>query len=213
MSATKDLPVNHDIGSRISWNLRAPVSFKIDEKAIKAGKKVKPWLERRKDMKSVCSSCHGRNTVDNFYEQFDAFVELFNDKFAIPSKQLITLIKKEGLIDKTKFNDEIEWTYFYLWHHEGRRARHGAAMLAPDYVHWEGMFEIAHRFYFEMVPQIKELIKEAHEHNNKKGADKVQAKLDEILNSEMHRWFLGKKPPKSWSPEDSDNHGFKASKK
>ncbi len=213
MSATKDLPVNHDIGSRISWNLRAPVSFKIDAKAIKAGKKVKPWLERRKDMKSVCSSCHGRNTVDNFYEQFDAFVHLFNDKFAIPSKELITIIKKEGLIDKTKFNDEIEWTYFYLWHHEGRRARHGAAMLAPDYVHWEGMFEIAHRFYFEMVPQIKELIKHANETGNKKGAKKVQAKLDKILNSEMHRWFLGKKPPKSWSPKDSDNHGFKTSKK
>ena len=212
MSATKDLPVNHDIGSRISWNLRAPVSFKIDEKDIKAGKKVKPWLERRKDMKSVCSSCHGRNIVDNFYEQFDAFVELFNDKFAIPSKQLIDLIKKEGLIDKTKFNDEIEWTYFYLWHHEGRRARHGAAMLAPDYVHWEGMFEIAHRFYFEMVPQIKHLIKEARDSGKYKAADTVQAKLDKILNSEMHRWFLGKKPPKSWSPEDSDNHGFKTKK-
>jgi len=194
MSATKDLPVNHDIGSRISWNLRAPVSFKIDEKAIKAGKKVKPWLERRKDMKNVCSACHGRNIVDNFYEQLDAFVYLFNDKFAIPSRELINLI------------------YFYLWHHEGRRARHGAAMLAPDYVHWEGMFEVAHRFYFEMVPQIKDLIKKALENDNKKGANKVQVKLDEILNSEMHRWFLGKKPPKSWSPEDSDNHGFNAKK-
>ena len=121
-------------------------------------------------------------------------------------------MKKEGLIDKTKFNDEIEWTYFYLWHHEGRRARHGAAMLAPDYVHWEGMFEVAHRFYIEMIPQIKELIKEAREHGKKDSADRVQAKLDEILNSEMHRWFLGKEPPKAWSPEDSDNHGFKTEK-
>ena len=117
-------------------------------------------------------------------------------------------MKKEGLIDKTKFNDEIEWTYFYLWHHEGRRARHGAAMLAPDYVHWEGMFEVAHRFYFEMVPQIKELIEDARKHGKTKSADRVQARLDEILNSEMHRWFLGKKPPKAWSPKDSDNHGF-----
>lgn len=168
MSATKDMPVSHDIGGRISWNLRAPVSAKIDAKAIKDGKKVKPWLERRKDMKNVCVSCHGRNTVDNFYEQLDGFVELFNKKFAIPAKELITIVKKEELIDKTKFNDEIEWSYFYLWHHEGRRARHGAAMLAPDYVHWEGMFEVAHRFYFEMVPQIKELIKEAKEHGNNK---------------------------------------------
>lgn len=45
-----------------------------------------------------------------------------------------------------------------------------------------------------------------------KGAKAVQAKLDEILNSEMHRWFLGKKPPKSWSPKDDNNHGFKDAK-
>ena len=213
MSATKDLPVNHDIGSRISWNLRAPVSFKIDEKAIKAGKKVKPWLQRRKDMKSVCSSCHGRNIVDNFYEQLDSFVELFNDKFAIPAKQLVVALKNEKMIDSVKFNEKIEWTYFYLWHHEGRRARHGAAMLAPDYVHWEGMFEVAHRFYMEMVPEVKELIEKARHNGNKKGAARVQKELDRILNSEMHRWFIGKKPPKSWSPKDDDNHGFKASTK
>ncbi len=208
MSATKDLPVNHDIGSRISWNLRAPVSFKIDAKAIKAGKKVKPWLHRRKDMKNVCVACHGSNIVDNFYEQLDAFVNLFNDKFAIPAKQLLAVLKTEKLIDPVKFNDKIEWTYFYLWHHEGRRARHGAAMLAPDYVHWEGMFEIAHRFYMELVPEVKDLIHKAKNNGNKKGAKVVQAKLDKILNSEMHRWFLGKKPPKAWSPKDSDNHGF-----
>ncbi|MDT8453464.1 MAG: multiheme c-type cytochrome [Gammaproteobacteria bacterium] len=211
MSATKDLPVTHDIGSRISWDLRSPVSAKIDAKAIAQGKKVKPWLERRQDMKNVCSSCHGRNIVDNFYEQLDSFVELFNTKFAIPAKELMTVLKKENLIDDTKFNDKVEWIYFYLWHHEGRRARHGAAMLAPDYVHWEGMFEVAHRFYMEMVPEIKTLIKEAKEHN-KSGSDKAQAKLDEILDSEMHRWFRGKKPPKAWSPEDSDSHGYKKPK-
>ncbi|NOY63318.1 MAG: hydroxylamine oxidoreductase, partial [Gammaproteobacteria bacterium] len=208
MSATPNLPVTHDIGGRISWNLRAPVSFKIDAPAIKKGKEVKPWLARRKDMKSVCSACHGRNIVDNFYEQLDAFVELFNDKFAIPAKKLIGALKKGKLLDPVKFNEEIEWTYFYLWHHEGRRARHGAAMLAPDYVHWEGMYEVAHRFYFEMVPQVKELIEEGRHAGKGDAADAVQALLDETLNSEMHRWFIGKKPPKSWSPEDDDNHGF-----
>jgi len=42
MSRTKDLPVTHDIGARIAWNLRAPVSAKVDSKAIEKGKKVKP---------------------------------------------------------------------------------------------------------------------------------------------------------------------------
>ena len=23
-----------------------------------------------------------------------------------------------------------------IWHHEGRVARHGASMMAPDYTHW-----------------------------------------------------------------------------
>ncbi len=63
-----------------------------------------------------------------------------------------------------------------------------------------------------MVPEVKELIEKARHKGNKKGADRVQKELDKILNSEMHRWFIGKKPPKSWSPEDDDNHGFKTSK-
>ena len=212
MSATKDLPVTHDVGDRISWNLRAPISFKIDEKAKKAGKKVKPWLARRKDMKNVCSSCHGRNIVDNFYEQLDSFVNLYNDKFAIPGAKIMKVLKEEKLIDPVKFNEEVEWTWFLLWHHEGRRARHGAAMLAPDYVHWEGMFEVSRRFYIEMVPQVRELIHKAEQAGNKKGAARVQKVLDEILDSEMHRWFKGGKPPKTWSPKDDDNHGFDVSK-
>ncbi len=212
MSRTKDLPVTHDIGSRISWNLRAPVSFKIDEKAIKAGKDVKPWLERRKDMKSVCQACHSRNIADAHFEQLDSFVELFNDKFAIPAKKLFTAMLENGLRDKVKFNESIEWTYFYLWHHEGRRARHGAAMFAPDYAHWEGMYEMAHRFYIEMVPEIKEAIKHAKDSDNAEGAAKVQTLLDEILESEMHRWFLGKEPPAYWKPTDDDNHGFHINK-
>jgi len=32
--------------------------------------------------------------------------------------------------------------FYYLWHHTGRRARHGAAMDGPDYAHWHGFFQI-----------------------------------------------------------------------
>ncbi|WP_133513185.1 multiheme c-type cytochrome [Candidatus Thiosymbion oneisti] len=213
MSRTKDLPVTHDIGARISWNLRAPVSFKIDEKAKAAGKEVKSWIDRRKDMKSICQSCHGRKIADAHFEQLDAFINLYNDKFAIPAKRLVTAMAEHGLRDKVKFNEAVEWTYFYLWHHEGRRARHGAAMFAPDYAHWEGMYEVAHRFYIEMVPEVREAIEKARHAGNAAGADAVQALLDEILSSELHRWFEGGEPPKFWRPEDSDNHGFKVGAK
>ena len=37
-------------------------------------------------MKSVCRSCHGSSVVDSHFEQLDTFVDLFNDKFAIPAK-------------------------------------------------------------------------------------------------------------------------------
>ena len=208
MSRTPDLPVTHDIGDRIAWNLRAPVSAKVDSKAISKGKKVKPWLERRQDMKSVCRACHGNNIVDAHFEQLDTFVVTFNDKFLIPAKKLDVALLENGLRDKVKFNEAIEWDYFYLWHHEGRRARHGAAMFAPDYVHWEGVFEVAHRFYIEMVPKIRELIKHAREEGNTAGADKVEVLLKEILASPMHRWFEGAKPPKAWRPSDDDNHGY-----
>lgn len=212
MSRTKDLPVTHDIGDRISWNLRAPVSSKIDAKAKAAGKEVKSWIDRRKDMKSICQSCHGRNIADAHFEQLDAFVHLYNDKFAIPAKRLVTAMAKHGLRDPVKFNEAVEWTYFYLWHHEGRRARHGSAMFAPDYAHWEGMYEVAHRFYIEMVPEVRKAIEKARHEGNSVGADAVQALLDEILSSELHRWFEGGEPPKFWRPEDSDNHGFKVTK-
>jgi hypothetical protein len=208
MSRTKDLPVDHDIGNRIAWNLRAPVSVRVDAKSVSQGKKVKPWLQRRKDMKAVCRSCHANNIVDNHFEQLDTFVNTFNEKFLIPAKKLNIALLKHGLRDKIKFNEKIEWNYFYLWHHEGRRARHGAAMFAPDYVHWEGVFEVSHRFYIDIVPEIKELIEKAKKNGNAKGAEAVEKLLNEILDSPMHRWFKGGKPPKAWRPSDDDNHGF-----
>ena len=195
MSATKTQPISHDIGARISWNLRAPISKKIDAKAIAQGRKVKPWLQRRKDMKDVCTACHARNFADNFYEQLDAFVDLYNDKFAIPGSGLMKLLKTEKLLTPTAFDEEIEWIWFELWHHEGRRARHGAAMMGPDYAHWHGMYEVGRNFYMEMVPAVREIIEKARHDGKKEAADKVESLLEEILNSEHHRWFLGHKAP------------------
>ena len=41
-------------------------------------------------MKGACLNCHNNSYVDNFYEQFDRLVELYNDKFAIPAKRFMT---------------------------------------------------------------------------------------------------------------------------
>jgi len=194
MSATKTLPLTHDVGARISWTLRPPVSEKIDAAALKQGRTAKSWEDRRRDMRLVCTSCHGPEWVENFYIQYDNLVNLYNDKFGRPATQLFKNARAAGLFSNdVNFDDEIEFTYFFLWHHEGRRARHGAAMMGPDYTQWHGLYEVAHRFYHEFVPQLEEVI----EHNKRLGGDKarqahqVEQQLHDVLNSEMHRWFLG----------------------
>ena len=191
MSATRDLPLTHDVGARISWTLRPPVSEKIDAAAIQQGKTVKSWEARRRDMRDVCESCHGPEWVGNWYQQYDALVVLYNDKFGRPATDLFKMARSSGLLTEVEFDEELEFTYFFLWHHEGRRARHGASMMAPDYTQWHGMYEVAHRFYMEMVPQLRELINHNRSGAKADAARQLEAKLEEVLNSEMHRWFQG----------------------
>ena len=64
-------------------------------------------------------------------------------------------------------------------------------MMAPDYTQWHGMYEVAHRFYMELVPQLRELIELNRTGPRAAAARRLEAKLDSILESEMHRWFLG----------------------
>ena len=191
MSATKDLPVTHDIGARISWTLRPAISEYID---AKERGKVKSWEDRRADMKKVCVACHTKPWTENFYKQFDGVVNLYNDKFARPGASLMKYLKDNKLLTETNFDEKIEWTWFLLWHHEGRRARHGAAMMAPDYVQWHGLFEVAERFYIELIPEYEEILHKAEVKGNKQVAIKGRKLLEEILARPEHAWFTGKEP-------------------
>jgi hypothetical protein len=49
-----------------------------------------------------------------------------------------------------------------LYHHEGRRARMGAAMMAPDYAWWHGFYECKKR-YNSFMEEARHLI----EHSKK----------------------------------------------
>ncbi len=195
MSATRNLPITHDVGDRISWTLRPAISEKIDARDEKKGLKVKPWELRRADMKDVCQSCHGKKMIESFYEQFDGVVNMYNEKYAIPATKMMKLLLAEGLRTETPFDEEVEWTYYFMWHHEGRRARHGASMQAPDYVQWHGMYEVAHRFYMEWIPNIKEIIEKAEKAGKHEQAKKIKDFLDnEIMTLDGHAWFVGKMP-------------------
>lgn len=195
MSATPELPITHDVGDRISWTLRPAVSEKVDAADIKAGRQVKPADARRGDMKKVCGVCHTPDYVESFYHQFDNVVNLYNTKFALPGKDLMGTLGKAKLITTdVQFDDKIEWTWYFLWHHQGRRARMGASMFAPDYTQWHGFFEVANCFYTELIPEAKELVEKADAAGNKEGAEIVRKKINEILASPDHRWFIGQMP-------------------
>jgi hypothetical protein len=171
MSATRNLPVTHDVGSRISWTLRPVVSKKLDN-----------WEEKRDRMKETCNHCHSPEFTNGFYQQYDSTIDLYNNKFALPAQRIMDGLKGKGKITPSPFDDEIEWTFYHLWHHEGRRARMGISMQGPDYTQWHGFFEVAHRFYFELLPKAKEL---AH------GEADLEKLIRDIEQSPEHKWKQG----------------------
>jgi hypothetical protein len=147
------------------------------------------WQEKRAAMQDVCLTCHTSNYVNAFYKQYDDFVINYNEKFAKPGEKIMKALADQELITATQFDEEIEWTWFYLWHHEGRRARHGASMMAPDYAHWHGMYEVAERFYQELIPQAREIAERAEEAGESEAAEQVLQVIEEILARPEHEWF------------------------
>lgn len=61
-------------------------------------------------------------------------------------------------------------------------------MMAPDYAHWHGMYEVSERFYMQLIPQARERIQHAIEQGHAEEAVKVMAVIDEILARPEHRW-------------------------
>jgi hypothetical protein len=123
--------------------------------------------------------------------------------------KIMAALRENDLITKAEFDEEIEWTWFYLWHHEGRRARHGASMMAPDYAHWHGMYEVAERFYMQLVPQAREIAEQAAENGNAAAAENVNRAIDEILARPEHQWFEQERKP-SGAPRPGDDGEAKA---
>jgi hypothetical protein len=208
--------ITHDPGERISWSNRPPISIVMDtdinnevvketDPAQRRTLVTSTWQDKRTQMKNVCTHCHTENYVDAFYKQYDDFVINYNEKFAKPGQKIVTVLREQKLLTNQEFDEEIEWTWFLLWHHEGRRARHGAAMMAPDYAHWHGMYEVAPRFYQELIPQAREIADHAAEEGKQAEAEAVRKVIDEILARPEHEWFesgdAAAAPPQVRPPE------------
>jgi hydroxylamine dehydrogenase len=165
MSATPNQAVTHDVGDRISITLRPVISTKLEN-----------WERRRVSMMDVCSNCHASGWIDNFYQQYEETVELYNDKFAKPAKSIMDKLYAAKKLTPTPFDEKIEWTYYELWHHAGRRARMGTAMMGPDYTQWHGFFEVSKIFYTEFIPEAEQLL---------------PGVTTDVMKSDYHKWTEG----------------------
>jgi len=192
MSATPMQPVSHDVGMRISWNNRPPVSIRpeVADAEYKLKGASVPWQERRENMQDVCRSCHGQAWVTSFYLQYDALIDLYHEKFALPGFELMKIA--EPLIEKPRFSSKVDFIWYELWHHEGRRARHGVSMMGPDYTHWHGTYEVAKHFYTGLLPELRKLVDKGMQSSvpaERNAAVQLQKKIDELIKTDNHTWL------------------------
>jgi hypothetical protein len=186
---TRELP---RIGERVSTNDSVVVDGElVMRRTFRTVKEIVPWTERRNNMMGVCNNCHSNSFVGNFYEQFDSLVNLYNDKFASVAQGFMKELTADGVLNPdAPFEHQVQWVFWELWHHEGRRARHGASMMGPDYTHWHGMYEVAKHFYLEFLPEV------IHSAATKGAAmeEKYREKVEVLLAQEEHSWLKGLSP-------------------
>jgi hypothetical protein len=145
MSGAGSVLTSHDVTERLAWELQAPLTIRPSE--FKAFPAKTDWAVERDKMKAICKQCHGNTWTEGHFVKMDKVVHEYNEVYFKPAKKMLDDLYAQGLLDKTKFFDEkLEVEYYELWHHEGRRGRMGAAMMAPDYSWWHGFYECKKRY-------------------------------------------------------------------
>lgn len=51
-----------------------------------------------------------------FCEQYDGVIELYNSKFANPGLAFMKLPKENGPVTEVQFDEDVEWTWWEIWH-------------------------------------------------------------------------------------------------
>ncbi len=198
MSATRNQDISHNIGLRIKWNnrpVRSKLSHETDAKWGLESAAITADM-RRERMKDVCGNCHQATFIDNFFLQYESLLTLYDEKYAVPGQELYEAAVKvlKTRPDYAHFSHPVDWTWFEIWHHAGRRARHAASMQAPDYTHWHGTYDLAKQWMIDYVPELKEIIREYRA----EAPGEVSA-LEELLNTTMSsdnwKWSLNREDP------------------
>jgi hypothetical protein len=158
MSAAADIPKTHDVTERLSWETQAPLTVRPSE--FKPFPADLNWREARARMKTVCMQCHSRTWTEDHFINLDQAVANYDELYFKPIQKKMESLYEAGLLSReTYFDEALEWEFYELWHHEGRRARMGAAMMAPDYAWWHGFYELKHR-YVTFLESVQTLVSE-----------------------------------------------------
>jgi hydroxylamine dehydrogenase len=130
MSGINGLKVTHNPSDRLSWYLAAEVSTKRPN-----------YLQAQINMKQVCTQCHTQATVDRVYTQAELVIASTNEK-VLAAKAIMDGLHKDGTLSGPPFTHPIDFTYFNLWHYDGRTSKHGAFMGGADFAQWHGNYEL-----------------------------------------------------------------------
>lgn len=208
MGAAPGLHGTHDVGMRDAWSLNGPVSerqslvifsdgdsrdlpqshspLRKGDSVAKIGgemgtvKAVASHKRRRKAMSKVCYECHSKSFVKRFMSQFDRQVENYNLQFGVPGKAIMDALYAANLLTPAPFDEPLEQIWWNLWHNQGVRLRHAAAMASPALAHSNGMQQLGQSFYGEFLPVARSVAGEEL--------------ADELINrylheAEQHRWL------------------------
>jgi len=150
MDATVDLPMTHDVGARLASETQSPWTTHTNEAWGGGGS----WQEKRADMASACLQCHAQPSIDRYLLVGDLAAFQYNEIFR-EGKRWLDEMNEAGIIMTPGFEglapfgvagyDEVpEEESYHIWHHEGRRFRHGGLMMGADYTQWHGIWDLQH---------------------------------------------------------------------
>ncbi len=137
MSAFGSVTGSHNVGERLKWKLQPEIAV-VRENGDK----------NRETMNTICLNCHTTVFIKEEQTKADKTINVTNEN-VLAGRTLVADIRKAGLIGEVgtpgikplPMSTPVDFLYFELWHHEGRRARNGAVMGGPDYVNWHGIYE------------------------------------------------------------------------
>jgi hydroxylamine dehydrogenase len=130
MSGINGLKVTHNPSDRLSWYLADKISTRRPN-----------YVQAQINMKQVCTQCHTQPQIDRVYQQADAVVLATNEKVKA-AQDIMDGLHKDRVLSTQAFTEPIDFTFFNLWHYDGRTSKHGAFMGGADFVQWHGNYEL-----------------------------------------------------------------------